>query len=45
MIVNTAAPSPKDIFEEKDALPLTSVLFKMPGYSALLLKALKKILN
>jgi len=39
MIVNTAAPPPKDIFEEKDAPALTSVLFKMPGYSALLLKA------
>lgn len=38
LIVNTAAPSPKDIVEEKDAPPLANNLFKMQGYSALLLK-------
>lgn len=39
LIVNTGMPSPKDIVEEKDALPLPTNLIKMQGYSALLLKA------
>ena len=39
LIVNTAVPSPKDFVEEKDAPPLGNNLFKMQGYSGLLLKA------
>lgn len=39
MLVYTAAPSPNDIIEEQKAPPLASSLFKMAGYSSLLLKA------